>query len=141
MSGLLVDGENPFILPIAEGRSLRNDEIDFHVRFPDDPALLRTVRIGFELPQAVSPAAERQPGSLAAEAVTPVLVLDQMPLLVPVVLFVMPLECRVLVIAAGIVDCQEGIAVEQLVQVAAQRFELPQAGGTLRMAWIGKQER
>lgn len=46
-----------------------------------------------------------------------------------------------LIIPAGIVDGQERIAVDQLVQAAAYRLDLPQAGCTFRMGIIGKQER
>ena len=134
MARFLVHGEDALVLPVVPGRSLRDDEIHLRRGFGDIPALERALGIGLELPGGITPPArtakpQGQAGCDAGNCVRAIPHGIDPPLLVGIHFFFLPLEDRVLIIPAGIVQSHVGITVHELVNPLAQRTDLPHLAG------------
>ena len=134
MTRFLVHGEHALVLPVVSGRSLRDDEIHLRRGFGDIPALERALGIGLELPGGITPPArtaksQGQAGGDAGKCVRAIPHGIDPPLLVGIHFFFLPLEDRVLIIPAGIVQSHVGITVHELVNPLAQRTDLPHLAG------------
>ena len=134
MTGLLVHGKDPLVLPVVFGAGLGLNERYFHVRLTDDPALRGALFIGLQLPYAVSVTAlpyhaQGHFRGHAGKGVRAVREAFHLPVLVLVVLLLLPLDHRLLLVAAAVVQGLVGIAVHQLVNVLLHLPELPHLTG------------